>query len=178
MFGLIYESVLVKRKQAYVELYLLKEDKTVEVILLEKMRNLGVLGDKVKVKPGYARNFLVPKGKAVFASDVNLAKFEAKRKELEKLATERHAKALERQTAINAVATITIVMKASEEGKLFGSIGTREIVAELTKAGVTVEKREIRLSEGALRRVGEYEINVDLDSDLTAIVRIHVVAEG
>lgn len=149
-----------------------------EVILLEKMRNLGALGDKVRVKPGFARNFLIPQSKAVYANKENIAKFEAKRAELEKLAAERHAKALERQTAINAVKGITLAVKASEEGKLFGSIGVREIVAELNKAGVVVEKREVRLSEGALRNTGEYDVSIDLDSDLTAIVKITVVAEG
>jgi large subunit ribosomal protein L9 len=150
----------------------------VEVILLEKMRNLGALGDKVRVKPGFARNFLIPQSKAVYANKDNIAKFEARRAELEKLATERHAKALERQAAINAVKGITMAVKASDEGKLFGSIGVREIVAELNKAGVVVEKREVRLSEGALRNTGEYDISIDLDSDLTATVKITVVGEG
>lgn len=149
-----------------------------EVILLEKMRNLGALGDKVKVKPGFARNFLIPQTKAVYANKENIAKFEAKRAELEKVAAERHAKALERQATIAAAKAITIIAKASEEGKLFGSIGVREIVAELTKAGVVVEKREVRLPEGVLRNIGEYDISIDLDSDLTATVRVNVIGEG
>jgi len=150
----------------------------VEVILLEKMRNLGVLGDKVKVKPGYARNYLVPKGKAVYANERNLAQFEERRKELEKRAADKHAEALVRQTTINALPTIVFTMKAGEEGKLFGSITARDIIEKLNKAGVVVEKREIRLSLGSLRMVGEYDVLIDLESDMTAIVKVSVVAEG
>src|SRR5580704_3306480 len=124
-----------------------------EVILLEKMRNLGALGDKVKVKPGFARNFLIPQGKAVYATKDNLAKFELRRAELEKLAAEKQQKAIARQQAINALSVITIPAKAGDEGKLFGSIGTRDIVEAINKSGVAVEKREIRLPEGTLRQL-------------------------
>lgn len=149
-----------------------------EVILLEKMRNLGSLGDKVKVKPGFARNYLIPQGKAVFANAENVAKFEQRRVELEKTASLKHQKAIERQAAINAIGSITIGAKAGDEGKLFGSVGTRDICDALNKAGAGVEKREIRLSEGTLRMVGEYDVIIELDSDVTATVKLNVVAEG
>jgi len=150
----------------------------VEVILLEKMRNLGALGDKVKVKPGFARNFLVPKGKAVYATKENLAKVEQRRAELEKIDAEKMREAQARQKVINELNAITITAKSGEEGKLFGSIGSRDIVSALEKAGVAVEKREIRLPEGALRLVGEYAIEIELEGDLVAIVKINIVGEG
>lgn len=149
-----------------------------EVILLEKVRNLGALGDKVKVKPGFARNFLVPKGKAVYATAVNLAKFEQRRAELEKTAAERHAKAEQRQAKLSALTGISITMKAGDGGKLFGSVGIRDITDVLNKHGAEVEKREIRLPESSLRMVGEYDITVELDSDVTAIVKVKIVGEG
>ena len=149
-----------------------------EVILLEKMRNLGALGDKVKVKPGFARNYLIPQGKAAYANKVNLAKFEERRVELERKAADNHQKAIIRQQEIQALPAMTIAVKAGDEGKLFGSIGTRDIVDALTKAGAVVEKREIRLPAGALRMVGEYEITVELDSDVTAVVKINITPEG
>ena len=149
-----------------------------EVILLEKMRNLGALGEKVKVKSGFARNYLIPQGKAVYATKDNMAKFEQRRAELEKVAQERQAKAMERQKALQALPTITITAKAGDEGKLFGSIGTRDIAHAISAAGVEVEKREIRLSEGVLRLLGEYEIAIELDSDVTATVKVNVVGEG
>ncbi len=148
-----------------------------EVILLEKMRNLGALGDQVKVKSGYARNYLVPQGKAVYATKTNIAKFEQRRAELEKMAAERSKQALERQQAINALPVITLAAKAGDEGKLFGSIGTRDIAEAISASGVLVEKREIRMSEGALRMTGEYEIVVELESDIIATVKLNVVGE-
>ena len=157
---------------------LLKEDTKVEVILLEKMRNLGALGDKVKVKSGYARNFLIPKGKAVYATKTNLVKFEERRAELEKLAGEKSQQAVARQQALAALPAITIAAKAGEEGKLFGSIGTRDIADAIEKAGVTVEKSEISLPEGTLRAVGEYEIHIELEGDITAAVKINIVPEA
>lgn len=149
-----------------------------EVILLEKMRNLGALGEKVKVKPGFARNYLIPQGKAVYANAANLAKFEQRRAELEKIAAERHQKAMERQQMLNALQTIVILAKAGDEGKLFGSIGTRDIVDALNKAGAAVEKREIRMPEGTLRMVGDYELTVELDSDITAQVKVSIKPEA
>jgi len=150
----------------------------VEVILLEKIRNLGALGDKVKVKSGFARNFLVPQGKAAYATKENLMKFEERRVQLEKAAAEKHQKATERQQALSALPTITLMVKAGEEGKLFGSIGVRDIVDAINKAGGAVEKREVRLPEGTLRMTGEYNITIELDSDLTAAVKFNIVAEG
>jgi large subunit ribosomal protein L9 len=150
----------------------------VEVILLEKMRNLGVLGDKVKVKPGFARNFLTPHGKAVYANKANLAKFEERRVELEKKAIENNQKAVARQQELAATPTITIAAKAGEEGKLFGSIGTRDLVEALQKAGVTVEKREIRLPEGAFRMIGEYDVTIELESDVTAVIKFKITPES
>jgi large subunit ribosomal protein L9 len=150
----------------------------VEVILLEKMRNLGALGEKVRVKAGYARNFLIPEGKAVYATKDNIAKFEARRAELEKLAAEKNAKALERQKAFSALSTVVVAAKAGDEGKLFGSVGTRDIADAITKAGVAVEKREVRLPEGVLRMTGEYEITIELESDITATVKLSIVGEA
>lgn len=149
-----------------------------EVILLEKMRNLGALGDKVKVKPGFARNFLIPKGKAVYANKENLVRFEARRAELEKNAAENLAKATTRQQALSALTVVTISAKAGDEGKLFGSIGTRDIADAICKAGVEVEKRQVRLPSGSLRMVGEYEITIDLESDVTATVKVSVTPEA
>ena len=149
-----------------------------EVILLEKMRNLGALGDKVKVKPGFARNYLIPQGKAVFANKANIEKFEQHRAELEKKAEERMQKSLQRQEELKAVSNLKIVAKAGEEGKLFGSVGTRDISEAFSKAGVKVEKSEIRMPSGTLRMVGEYDITVDLGSDVTAEIKLTIVGEG
>ena len=149
-----------------------------EVILLEKVRNLGALGDKVKVKSGFARNYLVPQGKAVYANEANLGKFEQRRAELEKIAVERHGKAEQRQQKLSALTGVVISMKAGEGGKLFGSVGVRDITEALNKAGAEVEKREVRLPEGTLRMVGEYDISIELDSDITAIVKLKIVGEG
>lgn len=148
-----------------------------EIILLEKIRNLGALGEKVKVKPGYGRNFLVPKGKAVYATKENLAKFEARRAELEKTAAETLKAAQARQQALQALHVITIPAKAGDEGKLFGSIGTRDIVAAVTKAGVEVAKSEVHLPSGVFRMIGEYEIAVELHSDVNVTVKINIVPE-
>jgi large subunit ribosomal protein L9 len=150
----------------------------VEVILLEKMRNLGALGDKVKVKPGFARNFLIPQGKAVYANKDNLLKFEARRAEFEKKAAENVALAAKKQAAINALPTIAIAAKAGDEGKLFGSIGTRDIAEALQKAGADIEKRQVRLPAGPLRMVGEYEITIELEADVTATVKVNVIPEA
>jgi large subunit ribosomal protein L9 len=150
----------------------------VEVILLETVRNLGALGDKVKVKPGYARNGLIPQGKAVYANEANIAKFEKRRAELEKAAAERHAKALERQAALEKIGSITIVAKAGDEGKLFGSIGIRDITAALNAAGADIEKRQVNLSEGTLRMTGEYEVTIELESDVVAILKVNIVPQG
>jgi len=147
-----------------------------DVILLEKVANLGSLGDKVKVKSGYGRNFLLPYGKAVPATADNLKAFEERRAELEKAAAERLAQAQARGEALNG-ASVTITSKAGEEGKLFGSIGARDVADAITAAGTEVEKSEVRLPEGPLRVVGEYEIELQLHSDVSVSINLAVVAE-
>lgn len=149
-----------------------------EVILLERMRNLGALGETVKVKSGYARNFLIPQGKAVYATKVNLAKFEQRRAELEKIAAEKLSVATAKQQKLAELPVITMSAKAGEEGKLFGSVGTRDIAEAITKAGVEVEKREVRMSEGAIRHVGEFDVVIELDSDVVATIKLNIVPEA
>ncbi|MFA5530961.1 MAG: 50S ribosomal protein L9 [Thiohalomonadaceae bacterium] len=147
-----------------------------EVILLDKVRNLGNLGDKVKVRNGYGRNFLIPQGKAVLATADNLAKFEARRAELEKAAAAELAEAQARAEKVAALGEVTITAKAGEEGKLFGSVGTADIADAITAAGVEVSKAEVKLPEGALRHTGEYSIDVSLHSDVVQAVTVKVVA--
>ncbi len=146
-----------------------------EVILLEKIANLGNLGDKVAVKAGYARNFLLPFGKATPATAENVAAFEARRAELEKLAAEKKAEADARAAQL-AELTVTIAANAGEEGKLFGSIGTRDIADDVPAAGVAIEKSEVRLPDGALRNVGEFDVVVQLHTDVETTVKLVVVA--
>ena len=146
-----------------------------EVILLEKIANLGNLGDKVNVKAGYGRNFLLPQGKATVASAENVAAFEARRAELEQLAAEKKAYA-ESRAAELAELEVTITATAGDEGKLFGSIGTHDIADALTASGVEVAKSEVRLPNGTIRQVGEYDVAVHLHSDVEATVRVVVVA--
>ena len=147
-----------------------------EVILLEKIANLGNLGDKVAVKAGYARNFLLPFGKATPANAANIEAFEARRAELEKIAAERKTEAEARAEKL-AELTVTITANAGEEGKLFGSIGTRDIADAVTAAGVELEKSEVRLPEGPLRNVGTFDIAVHLHTDVETTVKLEVVAE-
>ncbi|HCW90335.1 MAG TPA: 50S ribosomal protein L9 [Marinobacter sp.] len=147
-----------------------------EVILLEKVANLGSLGDKVKVKAGYGRNFLLPYGKAVAATEGNLKAFEERRAELEKAAADKLAAAQARAEQLEGQ-SFTISSKAGEEGKLFGSIGVRDIADAITAAGTNVEKSEVRLPEGPLRVTGEYEIELQLHSDVTVAITLAVVAE-
>lgn len=147
-----------------------------EVILLEKVENLGGLGDQVKVKPGYGRNYLIPSGKAAPATAENIAKFEERRAELEKAFQEKLVAAEARRDAIDGKA-VTISAKAGTEGKLFGSVGTHEIAEGISSvAGVEVEKSEIRLPTGPIRQVGEYDIEVHLHTDVAATIK--VVVEG
>lgn len=147
-----------------------------EVILLEKVANLGTLGDKVKVKAGYGRNYLLPYGKAAPATEANLKAFEERRAELEKAAADKLATAQTRAEALEG-ASFTVTSKAGDEGKLFGSIGVRDIADVITAAGTDVEKSEVRLPEGPLRTTGEYEIELHLHSDVEVIVKLAVVAE-
>lgn len=148
-----------------------------EVILLENIGNLGGLGDKVDVKAGYGRNFLIPKGKAVPATSDNVAAFEARRAELERAAAEALTAAQKRAESLRALGTITIEANVGEEGKLFGSIGTRDIADAVTAAGCEVDKSEVRLPEGALREMGEYEVSVQLHADVTAELNVAIVPE-
>ncbi len=147
-----------------------------EVILLEKIDSLGGLGDKVRVRPGYARNFLLPKGKAKFASPENIAEFEARRAELERAAAEAMAEAEARRESLTDM-VIEITAKAGSEGKLFGSIGAGDIADAVSARGVAVEKREVRLPEGPLRQAGEYQIDLHLHADVDAEIRIIVIGE-
>ncbi|PVZ09706.1 MULTISPECIES: 50S ribosomal protein L9 [unclassified Pseudomonas] len=146
-----------------------------ELILLEKIANLGNLGDKVSVKGGYGRNYLLPQGKATVATEANIASFEARRAELEKLAADKKSSA-ETRAAQLAELEVTITATAGDEGKLFGSIGTHDIADALTASGVEVAKAEVRLPNGTIRHVGEYDVAVHLHSDVEATVRVVVVA--
>lgn len=146
-----------------------------DVILLQPIMNLGELGDKVSVKPGYGRNYLIPQGKAVPATADNLADFERRRAELEKQASERIAAAEARRDKV-ADQTVVISANASAEGKLYGSVGTREIALALEAAGYEVEKSEIVLSDGVIRQTGEYEIPLIFGADVDT--QIKLVIEG
>ena len=148
-----------------------------ELILLEKVRNLGNLGDKVKVKPGYGRNFLVPQGKAVPATAANLADFEARRAEFEAKAKAQLEGAEGRRAALEGV-EVTISANASPEGKLFGSVTPRDIAEQLTKLGHKVDKSEVVMGEGPFRRAGEYEVVVRLHADVEQPVKVIVVGEA
>ncbi|KTD21144.1 50S ribosomal protein L9 [Legionella londiniensis] len=146
-----------------------------EVILLEKVRNLGNLGDKVSVKPGYGRNYLIPQNKAVFASEKNIELFEKRRAELEKKAQQALAKAEQRAAKLNDT-NLVITAQASDEGKLYGSVGVNEIKEALEKRDIEVYKREIVLPEGPIHAVGNYEVEVHVHSDVVATLRVEVVA--
>lgn len=146
-----------------------------QVILLEKIRNLGALGDTVKVKPGYARNFLIPQKKAVFATSENVKQFESKRAELEKKASESFAKAQERAAQLEGI-TLVIAAQASDEGKLYGSIGVSEIKEAFSQRELTVSKREIVMPEGSFHSIGQYTVNIQVHSDLIVEVAVDVVS--
>jgi len=147
-----------------------------EIILLENVANLGGLGDRVNVKPGYGRNFLVPHGKAVPATAINIAEFESRRAELQKEADAQRHSAETRAAKINAL-SIRILANAGEEGKLFGSVTVRDIAEEATAAGVEIDRSEIRLPSGPLREVGEYQVEVYLHPEVSAHVSVAVEAE-
>ena len=147
-----------------------------EVILLEKIKNLGALGTKVSVKPGYGRNFLIPQGKAVSATTKNVAEFEARRAVLERAAEEALAAAQQRADRIGALAVV-IAAKAGDEGKLFGSVGTRDIAEAVTKLGEAVDKSEVRLPNGALRSTGDFDIDLQLHGEVTVTIKVTVVTE-
>ena len=153
-----------------------KGESVMDVILLEQVKNLGAVGAQVTVKPGYGRNFLVPQGKAVPATKDNMAAFEAKRAELEAKAQESLASAQARKERLDGV-KVTIPANAGAEGKLFGSVGNREIAEALGAAGVDVDKLEVRLPDGAFRMCGEYEVALHLHSEVDAAVTIEIVPE-
>ena len=147
-----------------------------EIILLEKIENLGALGDKVNVKPGYGRNYLVPQGKAAPATAENIAEFETRRAELEKISATALQAAETRRSALEGM-QLTILAKAGEEGKLFGSIGTAEIASSISEKNVTVERNEVRLPEGAFRMLGEYEVELHLHTDVNVTVKLTIEPE-
>lgn len=149
-----------------------------QLILLQKVVNLGNLGDKVNVKPGYGRNYLVPQGKAVPATEANIAQFEAKRAEYEAKAKSIHDEAQSRRGKLEG-ASVTLKANASTEGKLYGSIGPRDIADALTKStGVNVEKSEVVMGEGAIRHIGEFEVILHLHADVETPVKVVVEAEA
>ena len=147
-----------------------------EVILLEKVANLGNLGDKVNIKGGYARNFLLPQGKATVATAENVAAFEARRAVLEKAAAEKKAAAEARAAQLSEL-VVTLGAHAGDEGKLFGSIGTRDIAEAVSAAGYPLEKAEVRLPNGALRNTGEFDVAVHLHTDVETTLKLIIVAE-
>ncbi|HXW11006.1 MAG TPA: 50S ribosomal protein L9 [Steroidobacteraceae bacterium] len=147
-----------------------------EVILLQKVANLGNIGDKVKVKPGYGRNFLLPSGRAALATAANLKKFEERRTELEKAAADSLTRARARAKQLEDF-KLELHAKAGTEGKLFGSIGTADIAEALTKAGIEIERSEVRLSGGPIRLVGEHHVKLHLHSDVEIDLPVHVTAE-
>ena len=148
-----------------------------KLILLQKVVNLGGLGDTVTVKPGYGRNFLVPQGKAVPATAANVSMFEAKRAEYQAKADAVLADAQKRLEGLEG-AEVTITANASTEGKLFGSVTTRDIAEALTAAGHKVEKSEVVMGEGPIRRTGEFEVSVNLHAEVSTKVKVHVVGEA
>ncbi|RKR06625.1 LSU ribosomal protein L9P [Kushneria sinocarnis] len=147
-----------------------------EVILLDKLGKLGTLGDRVKVKPGYGRNYLVPYGLAVPATKENVAAFDERRAELEREAQVRYAEAERRAEQLNEI-ELSLVARAGDEGKLFGSIGPRDLADAIAQAGIDVARSEVRMPDGPIRQTGEYDIDLQLHSDVMASVRIVVVAE-
>ncbi|MGH8287769.1 MAG: 50S ribosomal protein L9 [Steroidobacteraceae bacterium] len=147
-----------------------------EVILLQKVANLGNIGDRVKVKSGFGRNYLLPGGKATLATPDNIARFEARRAELERLAREHLSSAEERAVAMKDFKLI-IHAKAGTEGKLFGSIGTSDIAEECSKAGFKVQRSEVRLANGPLRTIGEHALSLHLHADIDVPLAVSIVAE-
>jgi len=147
-----------------------------ELILLQKVKNLGNLGDKVKVKPGYGRNYLVPQGKATAASPANIAEFEQRRAEYEARANQLLSGAEARQAQF-ADAQVTIKANASPEGKLFGSVGPRDIAEACTAIGIALDKSEVVMGEGPIRHTGEFEVQVHLHADVSATLKVIVAAD-
>ena len=147
-----------------------------QIILLEKVANLGSLGEQVTVRPGYARNYLFPQGKAVPATKANVEQFEARRAELEAQAATNLSAAEARKEQIDS-AELSVAVKAGDEGKLFGSIGPRDLADAISSAGIEVAKSEVRMPQGPIRQTGEYDIDLHLHAEVDAVVRVVVVAE-
>ena len=147
-----------------------------EVILLEKVANLGSLGDKVKVKPGYGRNYLIPQQKAVSCTADNLAKFEARRAELEKALAATLTQAQARAAQLLTLGSVKIARNAGEEGKLFGSVGNSDVAEALTEAGVSIAKREVLMPTGPIHATGEYDITIRLHTDVMGKIKVNIVA--
>jgi large subunit ribosomal protein L9 len=147
-----------------------------DVILLQKVANLGGIGERVKVKSGYGRNYLLPSGRATLATASNVARFEARRAELEKLAGEEHQSAQQRAESLRDF-RLTITAKAGTEGKLFGSVGTNDIAEGCTAAGHKVSRSEVRLPNGPIRTVGEHQVTVHLHTDVEVTLTVIIVAE-
>ena len=147
-----------------------------EVILLEKVGKLGGLGDRVTVKGGYARNFLLPQGRAVLANESNVAEFETRRAELEKAEKEQFDAATARAEGLNQK-VVAITAKAGDEGKLFGSVGTRDISEAAEAAGLTLDKSEVRLPEGPLRTTGEHEVQCQVHAEVFATITVVIAGE-
>lgn len=147
-----------------------------QVILLERVQNLGELGDSVKVKPGYARNYLIPQGRAVIATPANVAEFEARRAQLEDQEAQALAAVQARADALEGQ-EVTLARKTGEEGKLFGSVGPQDIADALTEGGTPVARNEVRLANDTLRQIGDYEVGVHLYADVEASITVHIVSE-
>ena len=147
-----------------------------EVILLQKVANLGNIGDKVKVKPGFGRNYLLPEGKAALATPANIAKFEERRAELEKHAADELSSARKRATQLENF-KLNLTAKAGSEGKLFGSVGTSDIAEALSRQGIAIERSEVRLPSGPIRLVGEHHVKLHLHSDVELDLPVTVTAE-
>lgn len=148
-----------------------------EVILLEKVANLGNLGDKVDIKAGYGRNYLIPQGKATPATATKIAEFEERRAELEKAAAEKLAAAQARANALSKL-EIVIAHKAGDEGRLFGSIGTHNIAEAITAAGIATGKHEVRLPHGAIRHIGDFNVDIAVHTDVIVTLTVKIVPEA
>ena len=148
-----------------------------QVILLDKIAHLGKVGDQVNLKSGFARNYLIPQGKAVMATKANIEHFEARRAELEEKAAQALAAAVDRAARLEALGSVTIASKAGDEGRLFGSIGTRDIADAITAKGVEVAKSEVRLPNGLIRTLGEHEVTFQFHGEVFSHLNVVIVAE-
>ena len=148
-----------------------------QVILLDKIAHLGKVGDQVNVKSGFARNYLIPQGKAVMATKANIEHVEARRAELEEKAAQALAAAVDRAARLEALGSVTIASKAGDEGRLFGSIGTRDIADAITAKGVEVAKSEVRLPNGLIRTLGEHEVTFQFHGEVFSHLNVVIVAE-